>query len=509
MELSLNVICDGLADEGGKLEENPQNGRMQYQGILPYCSGTDYGSEIREHCVLAAKAEEFTAGLEGCALLCVGKPALEIISVNACILLPESADLNRMICRVQELFLWFNRWEAALLEHLNQPDFLHVGCCFLADYMHTSVVFHDDRQILLAWNDIKEFTDWHYDKSLDRYVLSDELRNQFKMSSLYKDTMNRKKVSLFDDDSVEYPSLYCNFFVSDQFIGRYGAVLKDGPPRAGDYQIMEYLHGLTERAFSYGNLPLGNLERETEKLLSEALNGSARGIEDMRKQLAAFQWGESDRYVVVAVPLEERDASSHTMVVSSLNLKQMYPDGFTLIKDEHIILLLNLTRSNLREEDMPSSLADFLREGFFKAGISASKSDIHYLADAYQEALQVIQIGNNMDPTKWSYRFPDYRMNYVYWKCLQDMSSSSLVKERFFRLEKYDRKHGTSLKDTLRVYLDHDRNLARTSDELYIHRSTLQYRLEKIENLTGFDLSDPETRFQLLFTYRLLDWEQQ
>ncbi|MCD8249569.1 MAG: helix-turn-helix domain-containing protein, partial [Lachnospiraceae bacterium] len=97
----------------------------------------------------------------------------------------------------------------------------------------------------------------------------------------------------------------------------------------------------------------------------------------------------------------------------------------------------------------------------------------------------------------------------VYWKCLQDMSSSSLVKERFFRLEKYDRKHGTSLRETLRVYLDHDRNLARTSDELYIHRSTLQYRLEKIENLTGFDLSDPETRFQLLFTYRLLDWEQQ
>jgi DNA-binding PucR family transcriptional regulator len=30
-----------------------------------------------------------------------------------------------------------------------------------------------------------------------------------------------------------------------------------------------------------------------------------------------------------------------------------------------------------------------------------------------------------------------------------------------------------------------------------VHRSTLKYRLQRIRELTGFDLGDPETRFSL------------
>jgi len=30
-----------------------------------------------------------------------------------------------------------------------------------------------------------------------------------------------------------------------------------------------------------------------------------------------------------------------------------------------------------------------------------------------------------------------------------------------------------------------------------VHRSTLKYRLQRIRELTGYDLGDPETRFNL------------
>jgi hypothetical protein len=50
---------------------------------------------------------------------------------------------------------------------------------------------------------------------------------------------------------------------------------------------------------------------------------------------------------------------------------------------------------------------------------------------------------------------------------------------------------------TALVYLDHAGHAARTAAELSVHRQTLYYRLEKIEQLCGVDLDDGEARLQL------------
>jgi purine catabolism regulator len=64
---------------------------------------------------------------------------------------------------------------------------------------------------------------------------------------------------------------------------------------------------------------------------------------------------------------------------------------------------------------------------------------------------------------------------------------------------------GANLFQTLRVYLNHNGNLKETADALFIHRSTLQYRLEKIQELLALDLNDAENRFTLMMAYKLYD----
>ena len=44
-----------------------------------------------------------------------------------------------------------------------------------------------------------------------------------------------------------------------------------------------------------------------------------------------------------------------------------------------------------------------------------------------------------------------------------------------------------------------------TAHALYIHRSTLTYRLEKMQELTGIDLADPDTRLYLQISIKLLE----
>ena len=43
---------------------------------------------------------------------------------------------------------------------------------------------------------------------------------------------------------------------------------------------------------------------------------------------------------------------------------------------------------------------------------------------------------------------------------------------------------------TIRKFFDNSLNVSETSRQLYIHRNTLVYRLEKIKKLTGLDLRE-------------------
>jgi sugar diacid utilization regulator len=69
-------------------------------------------------------------------------------------------------------------------------------------------------------------------------------------------------------------------------------------------------------------------------------------------------------------------------------------------------------------------------------------------------------------------------------------------------LAAYDERKHTELVKTLTQYLQHGGGYEATSRALSVHRSTLKYRLQRIRELTGLDLSDPETHFNLQLATR-------
>lgn len=64
---------------------------------------------------------------------------------------------------------------------------------------------------------------------------------------------------------------------------------------------------------------------------------------------------------------------------------------------------------------------------------------------------------------------------------------------------------GADLFHTLRMFLFHNGNWKNTMDALYIHRSTLRYRLERIKDILEVDIDDAESRLNLMIAYKLYD----
>ena len=136
-------------------------------------------------------------------------------------------------------------------------------------------------------------------------------------------------------------------------------------------------------------------------------------------------------------------------------------------------------------------------------GISDENETYITFQMTYKEAINALEIAHIRKkecPVVWNEKIG-------YWKLLKDMSQQQQCKEfvskKIDALIQYDKENESDLIETLEALVNHlgARNITATS--LYLHRNTLMYRIKKIENLTGYDLSDPESILELSLALRL------
>ena len=85
---------------------------------------------------------------------------------------------------------------------------------------------------------------------------------------------------------------------------------------------------------------------------------------------------------------------------------------------------------------------------------------------------------------------------------LPAMSEDAGELERFYEetvapLSAYDEQYETELVATIEAYLENDGNVTPTADQLFTHRHTVRYRLERVRDLSGHDITSTEGREKL------------
>jgi DNA-binding PucR family transcriptional regulator len=77
-------------------------------------------------------------------------------------------------------------------------------------------------------------------------------------------------------------------------------------------------------------------------------------------------------------------------------------------------------------------------------------------------------------------------------------------------LQDYAEHRSTDLLETLEVFMRIGLDRRSAADELHVHPNTLDYRLRRIEELTGFELSRPDdvAVLALALKHRALRWRE-
>ena len=132
-------------------------------------------------------------------------------------------------------------------------------------------------------------------------------------------------------------------------------------------------------------------------------------------------------------------------------------------------------------------------------GIGRFKEDPAALSDAYSEAEVALEIGHRIHGPASVSTFEQTGTYKLLFRVLQEEPEEleSFYTETLAPVVSYDSRYGTELVSTLVTYLGNDASTARTAADLFAHRHTIRYRLERIRELTRLDVDKSEDRERL------------
>jgi sulfur relay (sulfurtransferase) DsrF/TusC family protein len=93
------------------------------------------------------------------------------------------------------------------------------------------------------------------------------------------------------------------------------------------------------------------------------------------------------------------------------------------------------------------------------------------------------------------------------YKLLTEIKNTELLKQYVIdtlgKLEQYDIQNKSDFTEILRTFLMEDGSFIKTASRLFMHRNTLQYKINKIQEILEVDLSDPKVRFEINLGFKV------
>lgn len=129
-------------------------------------------------------------------------------------------------------------------------------------------------------------------------------------------------------------------------------------------------------------------------------------------------------------------------------------------------------------------------------GIGRYRKEPEILPDAYSEAEVALEIGHRIHGPSSISTFEETGTYKLLFRVLQEdpQELTAFYKETLGPIVAYDSRYGTDLVGTLITYLKNDSSTAKTAAELFAHRHTIRYRLDRVRELTNLDVEKSEDR---------------
>lgn len=249
----------------------------------------------------------------------------------------------------------------------------------------------------------------------------------------------------------------------------------------------------------------GAADKEISGALIQAIEQPANQEEYRQKLLPYFDEDGTFQVMLITTDhLDEMDTVDRQKLSYRVQvyLENITHNGNFMYYDSNFMLVVNA----LSEEWMDDIVTGMVRRAKRRmpdiplyVGVGSRMTDISNLHVSYSRAKAAVQMAKKRKQDLFYFdKMGLYRLLYMVDdnRLLKEMAEEPLKP-----LLEYDRKHKSNYVDTLELYLKHNGSIQAISEEMFTHRNTVIYRMNKIKELLGTNLEQTEERLPYQIAY--------
>ena len=432
-----------------------------------------------------------------CSFVCIGRqiPKPYLTAEIPVLLLANSRNLAEIYNRIQEIYDRFDAWDSQLRDELEKDaDFDIQRLLLLAtDFFQrmVSVVDSNLQQLFCAAFDLQKGA--HIMKHTGPMPL--EHNEQIKeVCSLERIIRTPYQTSL-----NLYGHAYCNnLYISDQFCGCISINEFDRCFQPWEFPVMAHFFSYFRNGFFKYLRGRSNSETPELRTLRGILSGRTLSEEDQNvlclspeEQWICFRLCENQKER--ALPLDYMFATLNAALPKKV---------CAVIYHEKIVGLIRVRAQSPYDLDRLAAFADTVARMGYCAGLSNAFSSLPLIQDYLRQAAYALHQEAETSPVLRFFR--DCTLDYMLDSCVGEQSMEGLLTCGLKSLIEHDQQKGSEYLHTLDLYLQNEMSISRTAGALFIHRSSLLKRLDKIFRILESKLDKPEERLYLRLCLELL-----
>lgn len=427
---------------------------------------------------------------------------------------PHICGLRRPVYEVLNeivsIFRRYHDFESQLNQIVTSGGTLTDLCRAGSAFFQNPVYIHDNMFSVIALSSkVEGMLKFEYNEHTGKLYIPLWLINEFKYDESYQKTLEYHTAGLWDNEQYPYTmrSLYVNLFSGNAYCGRMLINEIRSPLLPGMYQAAEYLARYAVKLIEHDDMDSSRRYWGLEDTFIDLLSGAEVDNRDLQTTLNILNWTPLDSYLCLKIRNQSEALSVRSDKALNNALASRIQGYFSFSYQKMLCVVINLSRPGTDQHAVRQVLAPLVRDSCMYVGISNPVDDIRALAVGFRQADIALKYIIEENSSQWIVPFSECALHYIRSQATREMSTEMLAEASLLSILRYDKKNDTQYFATLRAYLINERNIPKTSGALIIHRTTLTYRLQRIQELFNLNLDDDYQRLYLLMSLFLLDPE--
>ncbi|MBQ6874798.1 MAG: helix-turn-helix domain-containing protein [Lachnospiraceae bacterium] len=246
-------------------------------------------------------------------------------------------------------------------------------------------------------------------------------------------------------------------------------------------------------------LKAGDEQMNREQFFLQYITGVLRE-EEVPRRLKQLRISTSSAYSLMLISIDRFASSEFRTILQQLFVETSL-DTCLMIGDKQFALIRDLSRTpdaqNYLSQTAPFVADTLSSEAMVQFRIAYSKvaNSVYDLPRVYREASLAMEAGKLVYPERQIYAYQTLGIGKLIYQLPLPLCESFAHEIFGDEIPEFDEE----LLSTVNRFFKNSLNVSETARQLYLHRNTLVYRLERVQKLTGLDIRN----FEDALTFRI------